>query len=139
MRIISRYSSTSVNDDVSNDSTVAQALQWEEPGPRPDVDDIKQATGHHPGRTIILYISTVIALTLGLSAALLIYIYALQEARLEGLAIVSTADLQFIVAISQALSTVVVRTVPVLVLVHAFKVAADWLSATTLECPTPLQ
>ena len=73
----------------------------------------------------------------------LFYLFIICSVWLDGSVLVSTARLQLITAMTQALSTCVTRVIPVIVSIYAYSTAAEWLSLSqrpdSPERPTALQ
>ncbi|KAG9011455.1 hypothetical protein FRB94_008286 [Tulasnella sp. JGI-2019a] len=92
--------------------------------------------------TIVLYSAPVFVVTAGSALVLLAYIFLINQWRKDGLAITTTADLQNLLTISEVLTTVVSKTVPIVLGVLAYQLASDWLKASvqgTNDRPSPLQ
>jgi hypothetical protein len=78
-----------------------------------------------------------------LGFAIIFYLLIIRSIWLEGTVLVSTARLQLITAITQALSTCVTRMIPIIVSIYAYSTAAEWLTLSqqpeSPERPTALQ
>lgn len=85
----------------------------------------------------------VIALVAGPAIVLVVYILALNRHHRHGLTLQTDANLAYILAASQAISTVVSLAVPVVITVHAYQLASDWLRASrdpeSSSRPSPFQ
>lgn len=95
-------------------------------------------------RFIAIVASLVIASIAGLVTGLLVYTFAAHTTMRDGSsAVISSADLQYVITLSQMVSTLVIRTVPVVITLHAYHVASDWLRQSRVpgsrERPSPLQ
>lgn len=133
-------SSNTHHHSLPNDSEQRQPL--------PDDGDllraILHAEEHRCTHTIILIATAVVLVIAGLSAFLLLYILANHNLhRLGDQAITTTADLQYIFTISNALCTFISLTVPLVISIHGYSVAAEWLDASLVagsnNRPSPLQ
>jgi hypothetical protein len=104
---------------------------------------ILKAAADGPTVSIILLSASVIVGVMALSMTLLIYIFVLHSSTLKGTSTTSTASLPYITGLSQALSTLVSRSVPLVISVWSYSVAAEWLilskEAHSSDRPTPLQ
>lgn len=107
---------------------------------------ILHAKKEGPSGAILLVSSAVVLGVVTLSILLLVYIFVINNAhrdRMAVAAITSTANLQYVITISGLLSTVVSRTVPAVVTVYAYHVAAVWLKSSQIpgsrNRPSPLQ
>ncbi|KAG8867772.1 hypothetical protein FRB97_002957, partial [Tulasnella sp. 331] len=103
--------------------------------PLPDEDDLSRtilhAKQHRPTRAIIVIAAVVVLVGVGLSTLLLAYIFVNHNVhRLGGQAITTTADLQYIFTISNTLCTFISLTVPLVISLHGYGVAAEWLEAS---------
>lgn len=110
----------------------------------PDVTSIVQDARGKPCLSVISGLSVaVITLVTGPAIFLVIYIFAVNDYHLHGLTIQTSASLAYILATSQAISTVISLAVPVVITVHAYHLASDWLRAsrdpTSDSRPSPLQ
>lgn len=102
---------------------------------------------HEGGATAILQVSFAVTLSvIFLSVMLLVYVFVIHQAYIDPhtrTAVISTANLQYIITISGLLSTAVSRTVPAVVTVYAYHVAAVWLRSSEVSGspnrPSPLQ
>ncbi|KAG8874725.1 hypothetical protein FRB97_005683 [Tulasnella sp. 331] len=103
--------------------------------PLPEDDDLSRtilhARQHRCTRSIVAMATVVVLITAGLSTLLVAYIFLNRNVhRLSGQAIVTTADLQYIFTISNALCTFVFLTVPLVISIYGYGVAAEWLEAS---------
>ena len=78
-----------------------------------------------------------------LGIVVFVYLFAIHTTWIEGAILVSTARLQLVTAITQALSTCIARVIPIIVSIYAYSTAAEWLTLSELadgdERPTALQ
>ena len=115
--------------------------------PKPEGEKIHpailKAAADGPTLSIILLSATVIVGVMALSTTLLLYIFVIHSSTLNGISTTSTASLPYITGLSQALSTLVSRSVPLVISVWSYFVAAEWLilskEAHSSDRPTPLQ
>ena len=96
---------------------------------------------HTYGSDVLFLTSLVVLSTIFLAAGLAIYLWAVHTTYREGWDLISTADLQFVVTISQVMSTLLPKMVPIVMSIYTYRVAAIWLAQSddSLERPTPLQ
>lgn len=128
-------------DDVNADKPVTRA----DDGVR--LQQAMEDAQHEGCATTIILVSLAVVLgVVSLSAMLLIYVFVVHQAYIDSTskaAIISTAKLQYIITISGLLSSVISRTVPVVVTVYAYHVAAAWLRTSQLsrgqDRPSPMQ
>lgn len=103
----------------------------------------QQAQSKRPTLKILIVSIIVFILTAGPAILLLVYIFVIHDATRSGLSVQTTADLQNLLTISQVLTTVVSRTVPVVVSLYGYALAAQWIKVSRQvgaeeERPSPL-
>lgn len=103
----------------------------------------REAERYNPFCRILALVFTVVAGAGVCTILLLIYIFAMHNWRRQGAAFKTTVDLNYFATISQAVTTVILRTVPLVVSLHAYQLAAEWLEASRQGChdvgPSPSQ
>lgn len=87
--------------------------------------------------------AAVIAVVITPAVFLAIYIFGLHQHHRHGLTLQTDAALSYVLATSQAISTVMSLAVPVVLTIHAYQLASDWLRASqdsgSCSRPSPLQ
>ncbi|KAG8887515.1 hypothetical protein FRB98_009478 [Tulasnella sp. 332] len=133
-------SSNTHYQSIRDDSEQRQSLS--------DEDDISRAIfhvrEHRCTRTIIFIAAVVVLIAAGLSVFLLVYVFVNHHVQWLGdQTIATTANLQDIFTISNALCIFVPLTVPLIISLHGYGVAAEWLEASRVagssDRPSPLQ
>ncbi|KAG8849139.1 hypothetical protein FRB96_000925 [Tulasnella sp. 330] len=133
-------SSNTHYQSIRDDSEQRQSLS--------DEDDISRAIfhvrEHRCTRTIIFIAAVVVLIAAGLSVFLLVYVFVNHHVQWLGdQTIATTANLQDIFTISNALCIFVSLTVPLIISLHGYGVAAEWLEASRVagssDRPSPLQ
>ena len=115
--------------------------------PSPTVRTLDQAISKAQEKSsipaIVALSAVVICCVAGLSLTVLLYLFAIHNTSLEGVVLVSSARLQLVTAITQALSTCVTRVIPIIVSIYAYSIAVEWLAISRMpdspERPTALQ
>ena len=110
-------------------------------------DSLDQAMSTARAKSPVLSIALLsIAVTFCVSSLgimVFVYLFAIHTTWIEGAILVSTARLQLVTAITQALSTCIARVIPIIVSIYAYSTAAEWLTLSELadsdERPTALQ
>ena len=92
---------------------------------------------------ILLYSIPTIVLSATVPVVLLLYLFGIHQWERDGTAFKSSADLQNVLTISQVETNIISYTLPLLVLVIAYRVAAEWLQACNTgdarNRPSPMQ
>ncbi|KAG8932299.1 hypothetical protein FRC00_000073 [Tulasnella sp. 408] len=91
---------------------------------------------------IILFSLAVFIAVLSPTAILLALIFAFNTFERDGLEVRTSADLQNLLTLSQLATTVISKSVPAVMGVHAYQLAAQWLKSSNRRssgCPSPLQ
>lgn len=126
--------STSAKDVSSAPSTSSPSLSPSEA--RREAEDQGSAL------SIILFSLAVFTAVVGPAVILLALIFGFNTFERDGLAINTSADLQNLLTISQLVTTVVSKSVSIVIGVHAYQLAAQWLKFSDRRSggrPSPLQ
>ncbi|KAG8948018.1 hypothetical protein FRC04_010060 [Tulasnella sp. 424] len=126
--------STSAKDLTSAPSTSSPSLSPSEA--RREAEDQGSAL------SIILFSLAVFTAVVGPAVILLALIFGFNTFERDGLAVNTSADLQNLLTLSQIVTTVVSKSVSIIVGVHAYQLAAKWLKFSDRRSegrPTPLQ
>ena len=113
----------------------------------PAEDGLHRATSKAQEKSsvpVIVSLSIVVVSCISvLGFAVIFYLFIIRSIWLEGTVLVSTARLQLITAITQALSTCITRVTPIVISIYAYSTAAEWLVLSqqpdSPERPTALQ
>lgn len=101
------------------------------------------AARNHSLTKVLLFASALVACTTGVSSTLLVYMFRSHGWQVDRSAVLTTATLPFVLTASQMLSTILSRSVPIVLTLYAYRLGADWLTASggpdTTGRPTPLQ
>ncbi|KAG8983497.1 hypothetical protein FRB90_005999, partial [Tulasnella sp. 427] len=92
--------------------------------------------------SIVLFSLAVFTAVIGATVLLLVLIFVLNTFEREGLSIKTSADLQNLLTISQIVTTVVSKSVAIVIFIHAYQLAGEWIKASDRrngERPSPLQ
>lgn len=132
----------SIDSDTSSIASVAETGQVHE-GPSDQVAVISKA--HEQTRLWVIVALTVgvITVVVGPATFLVVYLFGMNTYHREGSSVQTSASLSHALATSQAISTVVSLVVPLVMTVHAYQLASDWLKVSrdprSGVRPTPLQ
>lgn len=91
----------------------------------------EEARTKRPWLKILLFSLPIVIIITGLAVLLLAYIFIIHKWLRVGSTIQTSADLQNLLTISQVLSTFVSRSVPVVMSIHAYQLAARWLKTSS--------
>ncbi|KAG8932300.1 hypothetical protein FRC00_000074, partial [Tulasnella sp. 408] len=127
-------SSTSANDASPTSPISSSSL--------PPSEARHNAGSHGSALSIILFTLAIFVAVLGPATVLLALIFVLNTFERDGLGLRTSADLQNLLTISQLVTTVVSKSVPIVIAVHAYQLAAQWLKSSDRRTggrPSPLQ
>ncbi|KAG8932298.1 hypothetical protein FRC00_000072 [Tulasnella sp. 408] len=102
----------------------------------------REAENQGTALSIILFSLAIFTAILGPALILLALIFAFNTFERDGLEVRTSADLQNLLTISQLVTTVVSKSVPIVIAVHAYQLAAQWLKSSERRAsgrPSPLQ
>lgn len=103
----------------------------------------QKARSRRPLSKILIYSAVVLLLTILPTAVLLAYIFVINTAERFGMVVLSTANLQNVLAVTQVITTVVGKSVGIVCTVFAYYAAAQWLKSSqqpsSRDRPSPLQ
>ncbi|KAG9044580.1 hypothetical protein FS837_007898 [Tulasnella sp. UAMH 9824] len=90
----------------------------------------------------VLFSLAVFTTVIGPAIILLALIFVLNTFERNGLEVRTSADLQNLLTISQLVTTAVSKSVPIVIAIHAYQLAAQWLKSSERQSsgrPSPLQ
>lgn len=133
--------------DTATSTPEKSTSKFVDEGDSPRLQEAKWNAKHDLCKTtIFVTASTVVVGVILLSILLLVYIFGIHNAYRDTTAVaavISTGNIQYIITISGLLATFVSRTVPAVVVIYGYHVAANWLRNSQLSAsqdrPSPLQ